>query len=669
MAATPHARLLTPAANSSLANDVQKLGDSLRSFLGVLPYAAWDEAFEQGRVIAAVDDQEDLLGYVLFRTPRREVVVAHLAVAPQARGHGVASALIRELSARYPDRRGIRARCRRDFPANQVWPSLGFIPQGNLPGRGSQGQLLTLWWLDHGHGDLLSWGGRGDKVPVLLDTNVFIDLNQTTEDPLARMTRDLFERVGDRVELLVAPETIREINTGKNPAVREYLLNRANNDYPSLGLSDATIRDVARALEADLVRPPKTPRDVSDLRIVAAAVAADIPILVTRDRRARDRLAKSAYAAGEVVVTTPAELVAIVLSGNDAAAYVPEALHGTVLTNHEVASRDRSEMQRFIASGERRADFDLVVDSLAAASPSSSRQVVRDQGEDPVALIGYSWTNAHLQVALLRLQGGPLGSTLSVMMTDAVRSTAAEHGARLITVTDPHLDPSIREAFLRDGFIATTNGLTGATLQHHLKTSELPESLSDLHPWTMVVPQTADELSHAEHVLRPCRLVDAPLPTWLVSIRPHFADDLFGYPPHLLTRPTRLGLSLEQVYYRAGKQGEQAPGRILWRLAGRTSGAVFACSSLVEVRDGSPEDLHRRFRHLGVWTLEQIRASSPHPMRRALRVTDTHLLPWPVSLDRLRSLAEARGQRLQLQSPCRVTPDLFETILREGQHG
>ncbi len=227
-------------------------------------------------------------------------MVAHLAVAPQARGHGVASALIRELSARYPDRRGIRARCRRAFLPNQVWPSLGFIPQGNLPGPGRSGStadpMVARSWT--WRSSVLGRARRQGPCPA---GHQRLHRPEPDDRRSARPDDTRPFRASRRPG--GTPRRSRD-NPGdqhrREPCVQEDTWTRANNDYPSLGLSDATIRDVARALEADLVRPPKTPRDVSDLRIVAAAVAADIPILVTRDRRARDRLAKSAYAAGRL---------------------------------------------------------------------------------------------------------------------------------------------------------------------------------------------------------------------------------------------------------------------------------------------------------------------------------------------------------------------------------
>lgn len=676
VASTPTATTRAVAPSTPLASAVLALGDSLRRYLGPLPYAAWDEALEQGRVIAAVDG-DHLLGYAMVRLPRREVVIVHLAVAPWAQRQGVAHILVRAVSERYADRIGIRARCRRDFPANRVWPALGFTALGNLPGRGAKRQLLTLWWLDHGHQDLLSWSGSSPgRLPVLIDANVFIDLHTSTPDRVAKATRANLERVRDFTELLVAPETAVEINRRAEEAERESLLSILHNGYPRLRIPPATLNLVVAQLTQGLEAPPKSIQDRSDVRQVATALAADIPVVITRDRQARSRLARAAFDIGQLVVTAPPELVAIALAGEDEDAYVPSALHDTDLVVHEVRPEEVSNLNvAFLNTGasERRSDFEARLAELATQFPTASRHLIQDEAGEPLALCGVAWASSRLEVPALRLAPSSLQTTLAVQLTDELRRLAIASGKSEIAVTDPHLSKACRAALLRDGFETQGTALVGVAINGLFSCAELADVLEQLpsHGATSI-----ERLRHAdaaaaqevEHVLRPCRLVDAALPTWIVSIRPEYADDLFGFPPSLVSRPTRLGLGLEQVYYRGGRSGEKAPGRVLWRLAGRSHEGIFACSSLVEVRDGAPEVLYDRFKRLGAWSLEQLTANIKEGAR-ALRVRDTELLPVTVPLSRLRSIANEHGQSLQLQSPCRLKPEVFAAIMKAGKYG
>lgn len=97
---------------------------------------------------------------------------------------------------------------------------------------------------------------------------------------------------------------------------------------------------------------------------------------------------------------------------------------------------------------------------------------------------------------------------------------------------------------------------------------------------------------------------------------------------------------------------------------------VIGCSFLIDVVDGTPKELFRRYRRLGVYTFDMVRRSSRSDGTvRAWNVIDTEVFPHPVPLGRLRRMAAEHSHTLQLQSTTRVSSDLFATILKEGRHG
>lgn len=450
--------------------------------------------------------------------------------------------------------------------------------------------------------------------------------------------------------------------------------------YPRLRFPPGLLNKTVESLERALGHPPSSTQDRSDLRQIATALVADIPVVITRDRRARSRLAKVAFDLGEVVVTTPAELVAIALAGPDTDAYVPSALRETAILIHEVRPEQIDDLNGFLATNasETTREFKARLDCLAVAAPNASRRLIEDDAGEPLAICGAHWSSRRFEVPILRVAASGLQNTLAVQLTEELRRSAIAVGRSEICVTDPHIGRSSRSALIGDGFIGCDDGtLAGITIAAPSSRAELDSKLAMLaqrgtcsarylerlrHDWNAA---TAAEL---EHDLRPCRIVDAPIPTWIVPIRPEYADDLFGYPLNLLSRPTQLGLGLEQVYYRGGRSGEQVPGRVLWRSTGKAHEGIFACSSLIEVRDGTPEALYRRFRQLGAWNLDQMKARVTGTAR-ALKVRDTHLFQQQIPLSRLRSIAKEHGQGLQLQSPCRVDARLFEVIVRAGAGG
>ena len=226
-----------PTVGSTLLARVRDLGHSFASTVGHLPFAAWDDYAASGHILTAIGDgpdaDQDVLGYVAYRLPRDEVVVAQLVVNPKHRGSGVARALVQEISTRYQERRGIRLRCRRDYKVNQMWPRLGFVSRGERPGRSQQGSILTEWWRDHGHMDLMSWQGSPPQViPVLIDSNVFFDLHPAGDGPSNPDVQVLKDLDGDRLDIILSPETLNEIqrNPSREDRIRLLSLAKATHD-------------------------------------------------------------------------------------------------------------------------------------------------------------------------------------------------------------------------------------------------------------------------------------------------------------------------------------------------------------------------------------------------------------------------------------------------------
>lgn len=549
-------RFEVPTLGSPLHGDVVALGESQKKLLGVLPYAAWDEAFATGGVLARVE-ADQLLGYALFRLPRQEVVLVHLCVAPEFRKRDVARTLVDELSRRYGDRTGIRVKCRRDYAANDVWPRLGFTPLGNAPGRSDDAALLTLWWKDHGHPTLFSWSGASPgTLPVLVDANVFIDIHGEDQSPESRNSRALIERILHRIQVLVAPETRTEVNRSTEAEQRRRLLDRTH-DYPQLAVTESEIDERVELLVHEAGMRPTGRRQVSDLRQVATALAADIPVFVSRDRRLRDTWADAAYNVADLLVLSPSEAVALALSENTEQAYVPQALHGTELVHADVAPADTHKLRSFINGGgrETRGVFEALQATIASRAPMSQRIMIRDADQELV-LVGYTWDKQELRVECARIMQSALLPTLAVQLTEQVRRKAAEVGVSTIRVLDRHLHSRVTKAFEDDGYRALGDGLIGHTVTALVSSAEMHDLTRRLGaiPTTSAVPDAARS-AVLEHTLRPLRILDAQLPTYLVSINEGFADELLGYPPSLLPRPTGVALGLGTGVLPGGQGG------------------------------------------------------------------------------------------------------------------
>ncbi len=666
-----------PAPGSSLFEAAKALGDSEAKNLGLLPHAAWDDYANAGHLLVAAT-QGRLLGYTAYRVPRAEVRIAHLVVHPDARRRGVARVLVEELARLHTERRGIGLRCRRDWAANRAWPALGFVPIGERPGRGSDAGVLTEWWYDFGHPDLFSWAPGDSTLTAVIDANVFIDLHGGDPGEASLRTRQLIGALTDRVDLVVTPELLNELHRQEDATKRQRLVQTAQ-AYPRLRGSIPEVDRWADRLARTVATRTTSEQDRSDRRHVAWAAATGVSIVVTRDRKARHALGLGAYETAGVTLCTPSTLGSVLHEREHAGAYAPAALSATELSMRDISGRpDFAASLLSNRTGERRRDFDRRLEEVSAAHPYSRLTFVEDPEGGALAAVGAVARNSTLTVRVARVQGGPLEITLAAQIAQYLRTVAGEFACTSIVVDDPHLSRALPKALQSDGFTKVADGpLTALTLDVRVRSTELGPVLqratSNLaKPQAEVLVQLAQTLAQVspaalEHAFRPLRLVDANLPTWLIPIRPHWASDLFGYPPMLMPRSLGLGLSTEHVYYKKGKAGETAPGRVLWYVSGDLGGQVFGCSLLMDVRDGQPKDLYRDYRRLGIYTFDDVEGSADkNGSVRALNVTDTEVLPAPVSLTRLRSLASSTGDRLNLVGARRISQSLFEAVIREG---
>jgi len=658
---------------------------------------AWREYADKQAILVAVappnadaDTSPRLLGYAAFRLPRDEVVLAHLVVSRAARHQGIARQLVDELSNRYGDRRGIAARCRRDYPVNKMWPHLGFVALGERPGRSLKGHLLTYWWKDHGHPDLMSWQGStaSSVLSVAMDVNVFLDLHGIDTSARATATRSLFENQLDgRVELLITPELLNEINRRRDTGERDRLRALAMS-YPRLAVKPTHLRAARQSLRAALDRTPGRQQDISDLEHIAYAAAAGIQVVVTRDGNARKRLSQAAREVAAVELVSPMQLVTLVDQAEDAPAYWPVSLLGTGYTVREAAAADEPRLKQFLAhaTGEKLRDFERALERLTERRPRSHQLLYADPADEAVALLGAGMRGSVLEACLLRLRPSALQASLAAQMVARIRGLAGELAATAVRIIDTHPHPLLAEALLADGFRITSDGMVALTSPALCTVADLRSLVArcsedlvaneraSLAPLLQAAQDLAAEPTPAlvtslERQMRPLRLADGAINNWLVPIKPAFSTQLFNAPPQLFDRSPELGISIEHVYYRGGSSGETAPARILWYVSSPDQ-IVIGCSDLIEVIDDEPDVLYKRFRRLGVYDLAQVReaANNRHTVR-ALHVINTEVFPQPVPYSRLLALAATNCQRLSLWSASRINQGLFADIMKEARRG
>ncbi|MEO5663104.1 MAG: hypothetical protein ABIR39_07460, partial [Nocardioides sp.] len=595
-----------------------------------------------------------------------------MCVEPALRRGGIAQLLVDELSRLHADREGIALRCRRDWPATDAWPRLGFEVRSNAPGRSKEGHLLTAWWRDHGHDDLFSsLAAESARMPVAMDTNVFRDLHEDGRGERAEQSQALTgDWLADDIELVLTPGNLLEFNAIDDAALRQRLLGTAQASYQIIGRPPADGPDPAVELTAqiigavpadDLARDPSLS---ADAQLVAQAAVGGAEAFATRDENVVRIVGAAAASFTDIWISTPADLIVHLDEIRDAANYSPMRLRDTGFTVAEGDARVDGELRALLNHGanERRTQFNAILRAAAQeAGRSVARRVVRGPDGSVVAALFYAVGPDELSVSFFRVVSSPLARTLANQLIHLLRQEAVSTGIELVVVRDRFLSPAVLAALPESGFQQHGDDWAAAVVTGVLRWTEVASRLGMAPAEDGSLP-AARVLAALERSHWPLKVRDAGLKCFLVPIRPAPADALLGRDTGLWDSDPVLGLSRQHVYYRAPSPPVlDTPGRVLWYVSGE--GIVVAASRLDQVVVADPATLHGRFRHLGVLGISQIQKQARRGEAMAVRFGDTEFFSRPVPLARLRAI----NSRLEpLPSPRQIDEEDFFRVYEEG---
>jgi len=669
----------------ALLTDAITLGNDNKRTLGFLPHQAYTQASVGGTLIAVVENGH-IIAYALYSLPRQVVRLTHLCVSAEARGRGLGRLLVETISERHADRFGITLKCRNDFPANSMWPRLGFRRHGEIPGRSRNRLPLTIWWRDHGHPALFSTAESLGLLRIMLDLNVFIDLESSYDRTEYQESGALAgDWLADQVDLVISSELLAEIGRHPDREEKDKQL-RATRKYLTVRTDEQALDAIAAQFQALVLRDEgldlsASPSDVSDARHLAAAALSGVTVIATRDEKFIAWSTRIADATG-VRVMRPSDVVVQLDELARAQEYRPVQLEDTEYALTHVRPRSDIELLQFMhdSKGERKSDYLAMIRRFLAQGPRWDRLILRDPGGTAVAFFVTGVNETELTIPILRVKAQRNEETLTRQLLFHIRKHARRVGKSVIRITDSALSDTMSRAVREEGLVNDNASWVGFVVPAYGGAKEVNDELTQAAALAgLQVPALRPGLSSAiaadlERTLWPVKITDSELPTFLVPIRPEWSAELFGVPQTLMPRSNTLGVSREHVYYRSPRpRVVSAPARLLWYAsgAGKHGGvaAVIASSRLEEVIAAKPADLHQRFRHLGVWQLEQIGRVARDGVALALRFADTEVFPYPVTLRRLKQLASQNSQHLSLQSAQRLAPQLFTAVYGEGSSG
>ncbi len=653
-------------------NAVDELMKHCSQTLGFLTRAALRDYLCKEGVIGAKNERDQLIGYLLYGDNRDYFRICQLCVAEQYRGQGIAKRLVNSLKESATTQKAIKLHCRRDFPAHQMWPQLGFVPISEKPGRSAAGHVLTLWCFTLAPDDqleLFQVKTSDETLDIVIDAQIFFHFDQPDSSETKPSKALLSDFLSGSLNFCITDELFVEIDRHSDSDQREksrnrvYGFHRIEHDAQLAGLFEERLKEILRSC---------TPREQSDIRQLAKTAASDIEFFVTRDQH----LLQNGDAISDVTglkVLSPTELVIQFHELSDKQSYMPVRVSGLSLEWRRLASAELPSFPfaSFLYQGERIGKFREKVRNFLASPTRYECELLWSGNEVCGFRILEVVANKTLTVHLGRVVRSNNRLLFERFLVADTIYKAVRENFDMVKFEATAVATRLATDLLEMGFTKCNDSYVRFCFSHCLDREEALGAISELSPESTSNYQNMSDFEIERHC-SPLNLV-ANQGHFLIPIRPGYAislfdrhqsaNDLFGGKKSVLLR-------WDNVYYRRKTHHNilNPPARILWYVSGNVR-EIVAVSHLDAVEIDIPKALFKKFKKIGIleWKdLWDMCRGDPSREIMALSFSHTFLFREPVSLDKLRDVFEKSEIGLTLQSPSIVPTAIFRELLQLG---
>lgn len=665
--------------------------------LGFLPRGAFEEKAKVGKILIYLEGS-DVLGYLLYDINGRNQLayIVHLCVDRRHQRKQIAKRLFQYFEKHLQGMvGGIRVRCRVDYEASKLWPTLGFQSIGVTPGRKKGGSELEIWRKNLSFPDLFNVSEpEPRKLRAALDYNVLADMEKKVSDATIGAHTILADWLTEIVELFITPEFYGELQRDENKERRHDLKKLASVSFSTVtGASDE--HDQASILMKDLFS--NSTQDRSDLSHLAWCAVGGIDFFVTSDDGLQRKSAKIYDRVG-VRVLHPSEFVNNIHFYLEATEYQPQRFNQTEIVFDSLKTEELDVTVSSLAIGASEGKRKLR-DKLRSmiGDPARTKTLRLLQNEQILAVLCLNESVQDcLTVRFLRIPNMRLENTIAVAVINWLIRECVVKGLHCIRVEDNHMSPAVVHSLFKFGFRSfggrfirwVTRGRKTIDELITLAKSRQLESLLSV-PYCTALRQelervrgTGDDslLFRLEKLIWPMKIKDLRMPCYIVSIRPQYAlhlfdtdlsaQDLFGGNPAQL-------LNYENAYYKSQVGTKlEAPARILWYVSkGRGKHqdvmALRAVSYLDEVHEDTAKTLFGRFQHLGIYTwrdvLDAAHGDEMTPLV-AFTFSASEILDRKIDRNQLNEVfQQERGCNFNIYSPVKISDTMYWKLYDLGQ--
>jgi len=656
-------------------SDLQRIDDlsrNYRSTLGFLTMETYRDYLSKGGVLGARTATGELVGYVLFADYYDRFRIAQLCVSEAFRGKGIARQLIDKLKETATTQKVIKLRCRRDFPAHDMWPKLGFIPLDEKPGRSAQGLPLTLWCNRIAQDDELGlWRAEtSDEVlDIVIDAQIFYDFD-AEETSSTTISKGLLEDyLLDSLNIWVSDELFIEINRQKSDEVRQRSLERARG-MARLSHRQDQVDQFIQILQS--VLPYRDPSEKSDIHHLAKTAASDVRTFVTKDEKLIRKSTAIKSLTG-VSVIHPSKLIISLHEISEKHSYSPSRVSGINLHWRRIRDEDCASLSNgyFQHAGESKGKLTETIRSYLSHPNRYQCEFLWSQKEVVAIRVLDTQQQKSLNVVLSRISRNAEVDLFAEYLVADTLSLSIEKFSKVVIFSTHGSPEYLFPTLVNMGFKTHQDGWIKLVIAQSCCRNQAQACIATSTPDLSSEYQRLNDLDFD----RDCAPLasNETIPTYVVPIKPAFAmglinkkqaaDDLFGGKPSVLLR-------WNNVYFRGKSRHRmiRSPGRILWYVSGNI-GSIVAVSHLDEVEVGLPKNLFKKYQKFGILEWRDLYSMCGKRVDKeimVLRFSHTFLFKKQISLKTMKKIFSEDDLPLLLISPIAVSFNTLGKLYKIG---
>lgn len=676
--------------------------------LGFFPEGAFKESAANSCILVA-EFNNSFAGYLLFRKIKGhsaypQAAIVHLCTNEQNRRDGVAKFLVETLCSHLKSSYlKLKINCRKDYNLDEFWIKLGFVYQDEITGR--SGQPLFKWERTFREIPLpllefITQIQQPKKFRVVIDANVCYRLQDSL--PAKGHDRDLSleakaleaDWIKEDISLVITDELPNEIQ--KNNDIdkrnsRTFYIQK----FEKISNNFNEVKDKLKQL-SEFFPEIINDNDRSDMYQLAHTIAGGYNYFVTQDLP----LLKKSTAINDklgLTIITPGELISHIDELNRGSEYQPSRIAGSNrLQTSKLSSNQVDGLYnpfRKNLNSERKTEFLNRIRSFLS-SPTDYEQTIYAQSiSEQLAFIVYDKRDsAILRIPIIRIAKSRIAATVLRYVIRTMVVKAINNKQQLIIVSDMEgQEEFFKSAFIDNHFIKHKDKWVKLNIFKISNASNIINEIDKINdkdiPVAEVLHSLTNVLIDAQHnnnaisfaelekKLHPLKIIDSGIPSYVVPIKPGWAQNLFD---ETLARQTLWGanenliMRLENVFYRSKFTFGTIifPARILWYVTqgknAKGSKMIRACSYIDEVTIGNASHLFKKYNRLGVYCWDDIMKmtkDNPDQNIMAIVFNNTELFKNPISFEKYREILKIEEKKSPVvRSPQLITEKTFFKI-------